>query len=636
MAGSRVLRVGPGGYPSIGKAVREARDGDAVDIVGGRYTERIVLGKAIELRPVPDTGTVTLVHDVTPLTLRASATVRGLTIVGELSSGDSFVDAAVVIEGAGVAPLVESCVVTAASPRAVWVMEGAAPVLRDCSATGGVWAGDRGSRIELTRCVIETDLDVGVNVSSRGQATLTDCRIAGASTAVTASDPGTAVTIVRTRIENTLYDAVHVQDRAHVTITNSQAHGSGATLEVEAQGTLVAEHVVLEGASGRGISVRGGEGRFTECRVIGTGEAGVWVGGGRAVLDRVEASGGRDAGFCVDGGDATMTGCVARDNGAEGFQLRTAAKLTACASYANGKQDTVGIQPGAPVPPELAGPAAASLEELLAELDVLIGLAEVKAEVRTLVDIITIGRRRVAAGLKTPPMSRHLIFTGNPGTGKTTIARLYGRILAALGLLDKGHLVETARVDLVGEYVGSTAVKTKRAFDSARGGVLFIDEAYALSPEDSGRDFGREAIDTLVKLMEDHRDEVVVIVAGYTGEMARFITANPGLESRFGRTIEFPDYSADELVRITELLAGRHDYTLAERTRSDLLAYYAQLARNENFGNGREARRTLETMVAEHANRLARSGAHTHEELTTLLPEDLPDEWTDRSPATTG
>ncbi|WP_246278832.1 hypothetical protein [Phytohabitans rumicis] len=136
--------------------------------------------------------------------------------------------------------------------------------------------------------------------------------------------------------------------------------------------------------------------------------------------------------------------------------------------------------------------------------------------------------------------------------------------------------------------------------------------------------------------MEDHREQVVVIVAGYTGEMARFIASNPGLESRFGRTIEFPDYSADELVRITELLAGQHDYTLAERTRSDLLAYYAQMERDERFGNGRAARRTFETMVAEHANRVARSGTGIEEELTTLLPEDLPDEWTDRSPATGG
>jgi hypothetical protein len=628
-----VLRVGSGGYPTIGAAIKAARDGDAVEIVGGRYTERIVLRKAIELRPVPDSGTVTLAHDVTPLTLRASATVRGLTIAAELSGGGSAVDSAVVIEGAGVAPLMESCVVSVASPRAIWVMEGAAPVIRDCSATGGVWISDRGSNVELTRCVLETDLSTGVYVVEQARATLTDCRITGADTAISVADRDSAVTIVRIRIENSLYNAVHVRDRARVTISHSQITGHGASMEVETQGTLVADHVVLEDAFQTGISVKGGEGRFTECRVIGAREAGVWLGGGLAVLDRCEVSGGRAAGFYVGGGDVTLTGCVAHDNEAEGFQLRTEAKLTACASYGNGKEDPVGIQPSAPVPPELAGPSAATVEELLAELDALIGLAEVKAEVRTLIDIIKVGERRAAAGLKTPPMSRHLVFTGNPGTGKTTVARLYGRILAALGLLERGHLVEAARVDLVAEYVGHTAVKTKRAFDSARGGVLFIDEAYALSPEDSGRDFGREAIDTLVKLMEDHRDKVVVIVAGYTGEMARFIASNPGLESRFGRTIEFPDYSSDELVRITELLAGQHDYTLAAPTRGDLLAYYEQMERDEHFGNGREARRTFETMVAEHANRVARSHTDTAEELTTLLPEDMPDEWTDRSPS---
>ncbi|MCW6006285.1 right-handed parallel beta-helix repeat-containing protein [Micromonospora sp. CPCC 205371] len=279
-------------------------------------------------------------------------------------------------------------------------------------------------------------------------------------------------------------------------------------------------------------------------------------------------------------------------------------------------------------PPEAAEPA--TVDELLGELEQLIGLAAVKAEVRTLIDIIVVGQRRTAAGLKTPPLSRHLVFTGNPGTGKTTVARLYGRILTALGLLTKGHLVEVARVDLVAEHIGGTALKTKAAFDRARGGVLFIDEAYSLSPEDGGRDFGREAIDTLVKLMEDHRDEVVVIAAGYTAEMARFTAANPGLRSRFGQVIEFPDYSPQELVRITEAQAAAHDYTLPDDTRQELLGYYSAMSRGHGFGNGRMARRTFEVMVAEHANRLAREAAPTAADLTTLRPEDLPDEWTDR------
>lgn len=284
-----------------------------------------------------------------------------------------------------------------------------------------------------------------------------------------------------------------------------------------------------------------------------------------------------------------------------------------------------GLLDGRPLPGE-----PATVDELLGELEKLIGLAAVKAEVRTLIDIIVVGQRRAAAGLKTPPLSRHLVFTGNPGTGKTTVARLYGRILAALGMLTKGHLVEVARVDLVAEHIGGTAVKTKAAFDKARGGVLFIDEAYALSPVDSDRDFGREAIDTLVKLMEDHRDEVVVIAAGYTGEMARFTAANPGLRSRFGQVIEFPDYSPEELVRITDKQASSHDYSLSDETRKELLDYYSAMSRGEGFGNGRTARRTFETMVAEHANRLARAATPTAEDLTTLRPEDLPDEWTDR------
>jgi Holliday junction resolvasome RuvABC ATP-dependent DNA helicase subunit len=292
--------------------------------------------------------------------------------------------------------------------------------------------------------------------------------------------------------------------------------------------------------------------------------------------------------------------------------------LTDCASSGNGEADTVGVQPGAPVVAEAAPAAPPTIEELLAELDALVGLAEVKAEVRTLIDIIKVGQQRAAAGLKSPPLSRHLVFTGNPGTGKTTVARLYGRILAALGLLTKGHLVA--------EHVGGTAVKTMQVFNSADGGVLFIDEAYALSPADAGRDFGREVIDTLVKLMEDHRDEVVVIVAGYTAEMARFLAANPGLQSRFGRTINFCDYGPEDLVRITELQATAHDYKLADATRTELLAYYIRLKRGAAFGNGREARRTFETMVAEHANRVARESSPNVATLTVLMPEDLPDQ----------
>ena len=268
---------------------------------------------------------------------------------------------------------------------------------------------------------------------------------------------------------------------------------------------------------------------------------------------------------------------------------------------------------------------ARTSKAVLGELDALVGLDSVKREVRALTDMIEVGRRRRQAGLKAASAKRHLVFTGSPGTGKTTVARLYGEILASLGVLEKGHLVEVSRVDLVGEHIGSTAIRTQEAFERARGGVLFIDEAYALSPEDSGRDFGREAIDTLVKLMEDHRDAVVVIVAGYTAEMERFLSVNPGVASRFSRTITFGDYGPEELLRIVEQQAEEHEYRLTPGAADALTKYFTAIPKGPAFGNGRTARQTFEAMVERHAGRVAQLEDPSTDDLTLLYAEDLPE-----------
>ena len=301
--------------------------------------------------------------------------------------------------------------------------------------------------------------------------------------------------------------------------------------------------------------------------------------------------------------DETLTGTVTLTAGPEGVLFR--------------------LNDGADQPLFDLLPAAytGALDAIRAEINELVGLAPVKEYVFGLADNLQVQQRRAAAGLKTASLSMHMIFTGNPGTGKTTIARLVARYLKAIGALKGGQLVEVTRADLVGRYTGHTAPLTNSVIESALGGVLFIDEAYSLyrGEQDS---FGLEAIDTLVKGMEDHRDELVVILAGYTREMETFLTANSGLASRFPNRIEFPDYTAVELLQITQVLAKNKGYTLAEACTEPLLGYYArwQAADARTAGNGRLARNTLEKAIFHQSRRLVAEPAAA---LDLILPSDL-------------
>lgn len=265
------------------------------------------------------------------------------------------------------------------------------------------------------------------------------------------------------------------------------------------------------------------------------------------------------------------------------------------------------------------------VETLLTDLDNMIGLDSVKSEVRALIDEIQVNEWRRNAGLAVGTVSHHLVFTGAPGTGKTTVSRIYGKLLKALGILPNGQFKEVSRRDLVGQYIGHTAEKTTTAFQEARGGVLFIDEAYTLARSTgTGSDFGQEAIDTLVKLMEDHRDDIAVIVAGYTTEIADFLDTNPGLASRFGKTMEFENYTPEQLVHITSQLATTDDYHLTDETRDALYEWFITIDRNENFGNAREARKLLERMRKAQSTRLRNQHQHpTRTDLTTLTLDDL-------------
>ncbi|MFF9160866.1 right-handed parallel beta-helix repeat-containing protein [Streptomyces longwoodensis] len=503
---------------------------------------------------------------------------------------------------------------------AVWVSDGATAVLDSCrvhDVPDALFVLDRGSRADVVDSDLSQVRNTAVSVSDGATAQLDDCRIRDAATGAWFRDHGSGGTLNNCTVDGT---------QTGVIVTK----GADPTVE----------RCTVDSPAEAGFYVSaGGRGSFLNCRVTNSGGYGFHViDGSRTTLRRCRtercARGGYE--FADAGADAAPgSGPVVEDcSSDESAGLRptpppvaeTAVQTAAGSPGLLGavpEQRATVAEPLAAVP-EPEEPVRTS-QDVLGELDALVGLESVKREVRALTDMIEVGRRRQQAGLKAASVKRHLVFTGSPGTGKTTVARLYGEILASLGVLEKGHLVEVSRVDLVGEHIGSTAIRTQEAFERARGGVLFIDEAYALSPEDAGRDFGKEAIDTLVKLMEDHRESVVVIVAGYTAEMERFLSVNPGVASRFSRTITFGDYGPEELLRIVEQQAEEHEYRLAPGTPEALLKYFTALPKGPAFGNGRTARQTFEAMVERHASRVAQVTEPSTDDLTLLFPEDLPE-----------
>ncbi|WP_328665132.1 right-handed parallel beta-helix repeat-containing protein [Streptomyces sp. NBC_00328] len=498
---------------------------------------------------------------------------------------------------------------------AVWVSDGATAILDSCrvhDVPDALFVLDRGSRADVVDCDISQVRNTAVSVSDGATAQLDDCRIRDAATGAWFRDHGSGGTLSSCVIDST---------QTGVIVTK----GADPAFE-RCTVTSPAEAGFYVSADGRGS--------FTNCRVADSGGYGFHViDGCRSTLRKCRTERCARGGYeFADAGSAPGSGPVVEDCASdESASLRTPAHEAAVETSASAVSllGTIPGQRSTEREPVVTGAETAQPARgpkiVLGELDTLVGLENVKREVRALTDMIEVGRRRQQAGLKAASARRHLVFTGSPGTGKTTVARLYGEILASLGVLEKGHLVEVSRVDLVGEHIGSTAIRTQEAFDRARGGVLFIDEAYALSPEDSGRDFGREAIDTLVKLMEDHREAVVVIVAGYTAEMERFLSVNPGVASRFSRTITFNDYIPTELLRIVEQQAEEHEYRLGPGAPEAVLKYFASVPRGPAFGNGRTARQTFEAMVERHAGRVAKLTEPSTDDLTLLYAEDLPE-----------
>ncbi|WP_245623211.1 AAA family ATPase [Spirillospora albida] len=518
---------------------------------------------------------------------------------------------------------VRSCRVEDAGGHGIWVTEGAKPLIEQCTisrpAGAAVLVDQRGDAAVRNTAMHDTG-GCALVVRDRGRARTDDCLVADAEVdAVWVAEEG-ALTARRLRVERPKRIGVVVEQ------------GSGRFEDCEV--VAAAKFGAFIGAGGRAEFVRG---RIEEAAADGV----TVLAGGSGTFEAVTVTGSAEFGVSADpGAELTMLGCTIVESGHQGIAAAAEARvrLEDVTSERNGAPDVLAFEaPGkatatvadgaaeAPAPRVTAPATGASADDLLADLDAMIGLAPVKGEIRKLTNLQKVAAQRRRAGLPPgPSIGRHMVFAGPPGTGKTTVARLYGRILAALGVVEKGQVVEVGRADLVSENVGGTALKTTEAFDRARGGVLFIDEAYALSRATTGTDFGREAIDTLVKLMEDHSSEVVVIAAGYSAEMREFLTANTGLASRFSRTVHFENYGPAELVEIVEHQARTDGYRLSADARAAVLAYFTQVKRDASFGNGRAARRVFEAAVERQAQRLAElPDLPSGDELTLLLPEDL-------------
>ncbi|MFD7839458.1 right-handed parallel beta-helix repeat-containing protein [Streptomyces sp. NPDC059761] len=542
----------------------------------------------------------------------------------------------------------------------MYVARGADPTVRrvrfrDCRVTG-VSVGEQG-RGRFVGCSWEESGDTGISVSGGGAPVMDDCLVRGGRlglltekaqgrfTGLRISEQSTSAILIREESTAELSD-VHLErcddglvlrgDAVSVTLadaTITDLAASGICLEGKAQ--LRAERCTIERAALFGFNCRDNSSLSAQdCVVTGAGEAGVLAVSNATVdAERLTVTDSAKCAVIANGNSrVTVAHAVLRGGEQDGIRLAESVigRFEDCevtgfrgeAVSGNDRVPLVDVRTGA-TDADIERPDAGPLTALHA----MIGLEAAKQQVSVQLDLIRLAKWRKEAGLPAPPLAHHLVFSGPPGTGKTTVARLYGQLLAALGALKKGHLVEVARGDLVGEYLGQTTQKTNRVFERARGGVLFIDEAYSLSRRfGAGSDFGQEAIDVLTKLMEDQREEIVVIAAGYTEEMRTFLNSNPGLRSRFSRTIEFVAYEPDELTRMVELQARALAYVLAPEVGGLLTERFERRARRGEPANGRDARTLFEGMVERQAGRLAAHEQPTREDLVLLIADDIPGE----------
>ncbi|MBS2538610.1 right-handed parallel beta-helix repeat-containing protein [Catenulispora sp. NF23] len=596
------------------KGLIEAAGPDPVRVPAGRYRERLELARPATLTAAGQSGSVIVELDG-DLVVRADASLRGLVFTG---GG--------IVVGAAATLVLEDCEILDSPSTALAVLASARVRARGLRITvsggNGLYVGDD-ARAHLRDSTIENTGFAAVHLADRAAAELQDC-------------------VVRASQEH----GVRAADESSLrvdggTIGDSRMSGISA----ETAGRIEVEGCVISGSGLAGILVTAPtRARVERCRVTDSAGSALvaWTGTEPRVRDVVIERTGKNGLMIADGAGGVFEDCEISETlypavhvGAAATPLLRRIRIhdadqdmaldsAAAAVVEQVESSAVSVST---IPLPAAGPAPdpeIDVDELIEELEGLVGLASVKRDITAQVSLMRTVRRRQEAGLPPPPTSRHLVFAGNPGTGKTTVARLYGRILHGLGMLEGGHLVEADRGALVGEYVGHTAPKTTAVFRRALGGVLFIDEAYSLAPVGGGNDFGQEAVATLVKLMEDHRDELVVIVAGYPDDMHRFIDSNPGLASRFTRTLTFEDYDVAELLAIVQQQADEHRYTLDAGARQALLDRLGGIARGEGFGNGRLARQLFQSLTERHALRTAAIGDPSPSDLETIIAQDVP------------
>lgn len=520
----------------------------------------------------------------------------------------------VFVDGGSTAGLTRLTVREAAQ-AAVVVTEGATAVAEQLTVAEGAGTGLRvagAAKVVLRECEIATDRANAVELAEKATGTFHGLLLRTSGGSGLSLADGSRAEVVSARLQGC---EVLVGRDAALTLRDSELSGSGAdAIRVTGGGSVTATGCRIHSARGHGVNIQANaRAEVNNCVIFDNAGDGVRANTEEPVL---------------------LRDCEVRDNGGlQVHQLRDNPQFTAGNLTGGERQDTSGRPASKREQRAKGGAEQSDAPEAtqhtgtgpLAELDALVGLESVKHEVTSLINLNKMTQRRQEMGLPMPPMSRHLVFAGPPGTGKTTVARLYGAVLAELGILSKGHIVEVARADLVAQYIGATAIKTTEVVTKAIGGVLFVDEAYTLTSQSkgSGPDFGQEAVETLMKLMEDHRDEIVVIVAGYSEQMDQFLSSNPGMASRFSRTVEFPNYSVDELVTIVRGLCGKHYYELNDSALEALTAYFEQIPKGPTFGNGRVARQLFESMINRQASRLAAHPPGADSEFTRLTGDDV-------------